>query len=179
MGNLLSESVLTRGNMCVMHSDEDQPARSRLDELDRRILRLFLNAPHIGVLGASRELGVARGTVTARLARLEQRGVIRTWGPRLDPARMGYPVTAFVTLQVHQTPGHESVSAHLASIPQVIEAHTTTGDGDLLARVVAASNRDLQDVVDAVVAHPNVARASTVIALDERVPARSRELLRD
>ena len=38
---------------------------ARLDDLDRRILRLFAEDPHIGVLGASRRLGVARGTVQA------------------------------------------------------------------------------------------------------------------
>ena len=66
-----------------------------LDALDARIVTLFTEQPQIGVLGASRELGVARGTVQARLDRLVSQGVIRSWAPQLDPAAMGYPVSAF------------------------------------------------------------------------------------
>ncbi len=45
-----------------------------IDDLDRRILALFSAEPDVGVLGASRRLGVARGTVQARLDRLERDG---------------------------------------------------------------------------------------------------------
>ena len=69
-----------------------------LDELDARIVRLYTDEPNVGVLGASRRLGVARGTVQARLDRLTERGVIRSFAPTVDPAALGYPVTAFCTL---------------------------------------------------------------------------------
>ncbi len=54
---------------------------------------------------------------------------------------------------------------HLRAIPQVLEAHTTTGDGDLLCRVVARDTTDLQAVLDRVVASPDVRRTSSVVAL--------------
>ena len=84
-----------------------------MDELDRRLLDLFSTEPHIGVLGASRRLGVARGTVQARLDRLERRGVVTGWAPALSPEALGYPVTAFLTLEIRQDPaadgGHDAV----------------------------------------------------------------------
>ena len=52
-----------------------------IDALDARILELFAAEPRVGVLECSRRLGVARGTVQARLDRLERDGVIRGWGP--------------------------------------------------------------------------------------------------
>lgn len=143
-----------------------------LDELDRRLLTLLDRAPQIGVLGASRELGVARGTVQSRLDRLARRGVITTFAPQLDPAGMGYPVTAFCTLQVRQGTTTDQVLTHLSAIPEVLEAHTITGDGDLMLRVVATDNGDLQRVIDLVVADPGVERSSTVIALSTRIPYR-------
>ena len=54
------------------------PPSSALDSLDARIVALFSAEPQVGVLAASRRLGVARGTVQARLDRLEARGVIRS-----------------------------------------------------------------------------------------------------
>jgi DNA-binding Lrp family transcriptional regulator len=47
----------------------------------------------------------------------------------------------------------------------VLQVHTVTGQGDLLCRIVARSNADLQRVIDAVVAHPDIRRTATVIAL--------------
>ncbi|MBP6525332.1 MAG: winged helix-turn-helix transcriptional regulator, partial [Dermatophilaceae bacterium] len=52
------------------------PRQTGIDDLDARLIALFTEQPHVGVLGASRTLGVARGTVQARLDRLEERGVI-------------------------------------------------------------------------------------------------------
>ncbi|HYU83162.1 MAG TPA: Lrp/AsnC family transcriptional regulator [Kribbellaceae bacterium] len=143
-----------------------------IDGLDGRILELFAAEPRVGVLEASRRLGVARGTVQARLDRLAREGVVRGWGPDISTEAIGYPVTAFATLQIEQGIGHTAPAAALARIPEVLEVHTITGAGDLWCRIVARSNSDLQRVIDAVVAVPAVQRASTVIALAEQVPHR-------
>lgn len=148
-----------------------------LDLLDVRLLRLFAAEPRIGVLEASRRLGVARGTVQARLDRLERVGVVRGWGPQLDALALGYPVTAFVTLEIRQGGGHDPVGAHLATIPEVIEAHTITGPGDVWCRVVARSNSDLQRVLDAVVSYPGIQRSATMITLATQLQARMLPLL--
>ena len=147
-----------------------------MDDLDRRVLDVFSTHPRVGVLEASRRLGVARGTVQARLDRMTASGVITGWGPELSPAALGYPVTAFLTLEIRQDPseggGHDTVGRHLAAIPEVLEAHTTTGAGDLMVRVVARSNTDLQRVLDRVLAECAIVRSSTVIALATQVPDR-------
>lgn len=146
-----------------------------MDDLDRTLLDLFTTQPRIGVLEASRRLGVARGTVQARLDKLGSAGVILGWGPTLDPAAMGHPVTGFLTLEIRQDPdfgGHDAVRSHLAAIPEVLEAHTITGPGDMWCRVVARSNTDLQRVIDAVLSIPGIVRSSTVIALATQVPYR-------
>ena len=148
------------------------------DDLDARLIELLLTEPRIGVLECSRRLGVARGTVQARLDRLRSRGVVRGFGPQIDPARLGYGVTAFITLEIRQARGHDPVAERLAAIPEVLEVHTITGAGDLLCRAVARSNADLQRVIDAVVDVEGVMRASTTIALADPVPYRVLPLVR-
>jgi DNA-binding Lrp family transcriptional regulator len=146
------------------------------------LLALFAADPRIGVLQASRELGVARGTVQARLDKLAATGVITGWGPELSPEALGYPVTAFLTLEIRQDTsdhgGHDTVGRHLAAIPEVLEAHTITGAGDMWARVVARSNTDLQRVIDLVLKDPAIVRSSTVITLATQVPYRVLPLAR-
>jgi DNA-binding Lrp family transcriptional regulator len=152
-----------------------------VDDLDTTLIRLFAAEPRIGVLQASRRLGVARGTVQARLNKLTASGVISGWGPNLEPAALGHPVTAFLTLEIRQGSadhgGHDVVAEHLAAIPEVLEAFTITGAGDLWVRVVARSNSDLQRVIDAVLSSPGIVRSSTVIALATQIPYRVLPLL--
>lgn len=144
----------------------------RLDRLDVSLLTLLAQDARLGVMEASRRLGVARGTVQARLDRLERTGVVRSWGPDLDTDALGYPITAFVTLEIRQGGGHDLVGDHLSQIPEVLEAHTVTGPGDLWCRVVARSNTDLQRVLDTVVAHPGIERSATMISLTRQIEHR-------
>jgi DNA-binding Lrp family transcriptional regulator len=149
-----------------------------IDELDAQLIGLLAAEPRVGMLEASRRLGVARGTVQARLDRLQARGVITGYGPDIDPAALGHGVTAFVTLEIRQAGGHDEVAGRLALIPEVLEVHTITGAGDMLCRVVARTNADLQRVIDAIVEVPGVVRTATVIALAAPVGYRVLPLVR-
>jgi DNA-binding Lrp family transcriptional regulator len=149
-----------------------------MDALDVRLLEVFTQEPRIGVLEASRRLEVARGTAQARLDKLVAAGVITDWGPNLSPEALGFPVTAFLTLEIRQGAGHDTVAAHLAAIPEVLEAFTITGAGDMWARVVARSNADLQRVIDQVLADPGINRSTTVIALADQIRHRVLPLAR-
>jgi len=161
-------------SLCMPRAD-----RRPLDHLDARLLALFAAQPQIGVLGASRELGVARGTVQARLDRLLRSGVISSQAPTLSPEALGYPVTAFCTLAIQQQAGHDELLDHLDGIPEVLEVHTITGAGDVLVRLVAKDNPDLQRVIDQVVSTGIVTRTNTVIALAELMPRRTGPLVEE
>ncbi|TWP35726.1 Lrp/AsnC family transcriptional regulator [Leekyejoonella antrihumi] len=151
----------------------------RIDPLDARLLTLLTQDPQIGVLGASRALDVARGTVQSRLEHLVADGVIGTFAPSVSPAALGYPVMAFCTLSIQQRRGHDAVVKHLDGIPEVLEVHTITGDGDLFVRVVARDNADLQRVIDRAVGTALVVRTSTVIALAELIGHRTLPLVQE
>ncbi|MGW3467396.1 Lrp/AsnC family transcriptional regulator [Saccharopolyspora sp. NPDC000995] len=152
------------------------PNAEGLDALDARLLLLLSDEPRLGVLECSRRLGVARGTVQARMDRLVQRGVLLGFPPELDLAAMGYGLTAFAVLEIAQ--GYRRlVSEQLAAIDEVCEVHATTGQGDLFVRMVARSNADLQRVIDEIVGVSGVRRTSTSIALSTPVAPRVRPLL--
>ncbi|WP_433893971.1 Lrp/AsnC family transcriptional regulator [Streptomyces sp. CA-111067] len=142
-----------------------------VDALDARILRLLLEQPRTSVREYARILGVARGTLQARLERLERDGVTTAAGPRVSPAALGHPVLAFVRLEVTQGRLDE-VAAALAAVPEVVEAYSITGGCDLASRVVAPDNARLEDIVQRLGRLPGVLRTTTEIALRERVPHR-------
>ncbi|MER7321065.1 Lrp/AsnC family transcriptional regulator [Streptomyces albidoflavus] len=142
-----------------------------VDALDTRILTLLLEQPRTSVREYARLLGVARGTLQARLDRMERDGVITGTGPSLSPAALGQPVLAFVHIEVTQ--GHlDEVGDALAAVPEIIEAFSITGGGDLLTRVAARDNGHLEDVIQQLINLPGVVRTRTEVALRERVAHR-------
>ncbi|MBE0010488.1 MULTISPECIES: Lrp/AsnC family transcriptional regulator [unclassified Arthrobacter] len=149
-----------------------------IDPLDSRIAELFTDDPRMSVLEASRRLSVARATIQARLDRMQRDGVIAGWGPRIEPRSLGYPVVAYCSLIIHQDSGHDAVSTALAKIPEIQEVHTVSGESDLLAKVAARSNSDLQRVIDAIIATRTVVRSSTVIVLNTHFEGRTLPLMR-
>lgn len=148
----------------------------RLDTLDLALLRALTEHPKAGALELSRQLGVARGTVQARLQRLEESGVVTGYGPDIDLAAAGFGVHAFVTLEIAQG-ALEDVTADLVAIPGVLEAHATTGSGDVLCRVAARSHGELQQVLLQLGRSGSVVRSTSVVALSELVPLRTLPLL--
>ncbi|WP_031469392.1 Lrp/AsnC family transcriptional regulator [Sciscionella sediminilitoris] len=147
-----------------------------LDELDGKLLLLLTDEPRLGVLECSRRLGVARGTVQARLDKLLAGGVLTGFPPAVDLAAMGYGLTAFASCEIAQ--GRRGVVAErLRAIAEVCEVHATTGQADLLVRLVARSNEDLQRVIDEIVDVEGVQRLATSIALSTPVPPRVRPLV--
>jgi DNA-binding Lrp family transcriptional regulator len=139
-----------------------------IDQLDGRLLKALNETPRAGVLDLARRLRVARGTVQARLDRLQQRGIVTGFGPDLDLSAMGYAVLAFATLEIAQGRLHDVVE-HLKDIPEVLEAHATSGTGDLHCRVVARTNSGLQDVINRILEVQGIDRSTTVIALSDQI----------
>jgi DNA-binding Lrp family transcriptional regulator len=142
-----------------------------LDILDGRLIRALADQPRTSVVDLARRLGVARGTVQARLDKMVSRRIITGFGPDLDLRSLGYEVTAFITLEI--LPGcRDEVICHLQAIPEVLEAWAITGPGDLHLRVVARTNEDLQDVLNRMLVVRGISRTTTVIALSPQIAAR-------
>lgn len=142
-----------------------------IDALDGRLIAELAARPRTGILELARRLQVARGTVQARLDRLRARGVVTGFGPDISVVALGYAVEAFTTLDIAQGRLQDVVD-HLREIPEVLEAHSISGTGDLHCRLVARSNAHLQQVINSMLEVQGIMRTSTVIALSPQIPYR-------
>ena len=148
-----------------------------IDTLDADIIELLTAHPRIGLVEVARRLGVARGTVQARLSKLSERGAVTGFGPHVEPSLIGYPVLAFVFLEISQGRLPEAVET-LEAIPEVLEAYGTTGPRDLLVRVVARDNEHLQDVINAILHTSAIRRSTSYVAMSRQIAPRSLPLVR-
>lgn len=147
-----------------------------LDDLDLALLTALAERPRIGDLELSRVTRVARATVASRLRRLEQAGVIADWSPTVDVEAAGFGLQAFVTLEIAQG-ALEHVADELTAIPAILEAWATTGTGDVLCRVAAASHQELQATLVELNRSSRITRSTSVMVLSELVAPRVLPLL--
>jgi DNA-binding Lrp family transcriptional regulator len=148
-----------------------------LDDTDRRILLALDDDPRVPVALLAQRLGLARGTVHARLDRLATSGVLRSNSARVRPEALGRGVAASIRVELDQ---HQIVAAieALRKVPEVLECFAPAGDTDLLLRVVAESPDDLYRVAEVVRLCPGILRTSTSLFLREVIPYRMSELLK-
>lgn len=152
-------------------------SNSQIDRLDARILLALDQEPDASALSLSRSLGVARNTVHARLARLEAGGALGLYTRRLKASALGYSLTALVSISVTQNRSH-SVEASLFTISEIVEVHATTGDADLVAKVLAKDTTDFHRINEEILRIEGIQRTSTVISLLEVMPTRMEGLLK-
>ena len=147
-----------------------------IDRLDARLITTLREHPRIGLLEVARQLGVARGTVQARLAKLEAGGVITGHGPEVDPSALGYSISAFVFIELAQGQLAAAVEA-MKAMPEVLEADAISGPQDLICRVVARDTEHLQELVNELLRTPAIRRCTSYIVLSRQVPPRTGPLV--
>jgi DNA-binding Lrp family transcriptional regulator len=149
---------------------------SGLDATDRRILLALDDDPRIPVALLAQRLGLARGTVHARLERLAASGMLRANSSRVRPEALGRGVSASIRVELDQHQIGAAIDS-LRKVPEVLECFAPAGDTDLLLRVVAKSPDDLYRVAEVVRLCPGILRTSTSLFLREVIPYRVSELL--
>ena len=147
-----------------------------IDELDARLIEVLRQNPRVGLLEVARQLQVARGTVQARLAKLEAGGVITGHGPEVDPSALGYTITAFVFIELAQGRLAEAVAV-MNAMPEVLEADAISGPQDVICRLVARDTEHLQELVNELLRTPAIRRCTSYIALSRQVPPRTGPLV--
>jgi len=147
-----------------------------IDATDARILLELSKHPRATTSAVADEVGIARNTAHARLARLDQNGALGPFELRIRAEALGYPLTAFVTALVTQRK-LDQVSEALAGIPEVLQVHGISGETDLLIHVVAADADDLYRIAGQILSITGVERTATALVMRRLVAYRITPLL--
>ena len=118
-----------------------------MDATDQQLIALLRRDARTNVAALAKALGVSRGTVTNRITRLEDSGVIVGYTVRLRPDAKPNEISAWMSVAVegNQT---RAVIASLLGEPGVAELHDTNGRWDLLAELRATSLTELSQVLE-------------------------------
>lgn len=136
-----------------------------MDATDQQLLSLLRKDARSSVATLASKLGVSRGTVTNRVTKLEDAGVIVGYTVRLRPDAQPSEISAWMSIAVEGN-STRSVIANLLGEPGVATLHDTNGRWDLLAELRAANLSELSQVLERIRLIRGISNTETSIHLE-------------
>ncbi|GAA4629069.1 Lrp/AsnC family transcriptional regulator [Cellulomonas oligotrophica] len=140
-----------------------------LDDLDTAILAALADDARATFAQIGARVALSAPAVKRRVDRLRERGVIRGYTVRLDPAALGWTTEAFVELFCQGSTSPTTMRTAVERYPEVVAASTVTGDVDVVVQVRARDMQHLEQVVERLAAEPFVHRTRSTVVLSALV----------
>jgi Lrp/AsnC family leucine-responsive transcriptional regulator len=147
-----------------------------LDRSERVILRALQQDGRLSNVELAREVGLSESPCFRRVRRLEETGVIRGYTALVDPHRLGYGVTAFVSVTLDKSRHAETPAflARVAAEEHIVECHATSGSHDYLLKVIARSIEHFSELcMERILRFPGVSNVESAFSLREIKCSRS------
>lgn len=141
-----------------------------IDSLDRKILALLMQNATMPYTDIAKQLYISGGTVHVRMKKLEQLGIVKGSHIEINYHKLGYDITAFLGIYLEKSSQYDMVSRELSKIPEIVDAHYTTGMYSIFAKLVCRDTKHLKDVLhDKIQMIQGVQRTETFISLQESI----------
>ena len=142
----------------------------KIDKLDRKILSILSQNARIPFKDVAAERGVSRAAIHQRVQHLIENGVIIGSGFHVNPKSLGYTTCTYVGLNLERGSMYRDVVERIATIPEVIECHFTTGSYTMLVKLFAKDNEQLMDLLNnKIQSIPGVVSTETLISLEQSI----------
>lgn len=139
----------------------------QLDSLDIKLLQMLSANARKPYLEIARETGVSGAAIHQRMAKLQALGIVRGSETIIDPTSIGYTTCAYIGVRIDNVKSYDEISSRLKQIPEIIEAHLTTGQYDMIIKVYARNNEHLLNVILNKIHSLNLGRSETIISFKE------------
>jgi len=136
-----------------------------LDDTDRAIITVLQRDARLSLRTIAEEVGVAQGTVSNRVKRLESFGIIRGYSVDLDPALVGWSMTVVIGIRIVKGRLME-IQNKIAEDPRVHAVYDVTGDYDSMVIARARDRHDLNDFTKTVLSLDGIERSYTHLVLN-------------
>jgi Lrp/AsnC family leucine-responsive transcriptional regulator len=133
-----------------------------LDQIDWSILRELQADARLSYAQLGKRVNLSSPAVAERVRRLERDGVITGYQVKVDAAKVGAPVSAFVELTCEQGKCLLRTSKS-EDYPEIVEVHKLGGDHCSMLRLRATSIAHLDSALEQISRHGQV-RASVVLS---------------
>jgi Lrp/AsnC family transcriptional regulator, regulator for asnA, asnC and gidA len=141
-----------------------------IDQLDKKILAKLMEDGKTPYTDIAKELYVSSGTIHVRMKKLEQMGIVKGASLTVDYHKLGYDITAFLGIYLDKSSLYDEVSNQLAEIPEIVDAHYTTGLYSIFAKIICKDTIHLRLVLhDKIQKIQGIQRTETFISLEQSI----------
>ena len=146
--------------------------KTRLDELDRKILAALQRDAGRPLEEIARETGSSKTPVWNRIRAMRDSGVIRRRTVVLDPEALGFEACFFVLIRTseHDAAWQAAFLRALRNRPEVLEAHRLAGDVDYILKVLVANARAYDTFYQALISEVRVHNVTALLSMEEIKP---------
>ena len=142
----------------------------KIDELDTRLLDIISKNARIPFKDVADECGVSRAAIHQRVQRLTDIGVISGSGYHINPKKLGFHTCTYVGLSLAKGSMYKEAIEELRKIPEIVEAHFTTGPYSVIVKLYARDNEHLMTLLNEHIQEiPGVMATETMISLDQSI----------
>lgn len=144
--------------------------REEIDETDRKILNILMEDANTSYVDIAKQIHVSPGTVHVRMKRLTKIGIVKKAFLNIDYAKLGFDVCAFLGIYLEKSSMYASVVDALYRIPEVVNAHYTTGNYSIFAKIICRDTEHLRRVLyEKIQGIEGIQRTETFISLEESI----------
>lgn len=144
-----------------------QKEENIIDKLDVSILTELQHDARVSFQDLARQMTVSGGTIHVRYNKLREAGIVKGVRLLLDSHKLGYQICTFIGLNLKNAGDYKKVLSKLNKMPEVIEAHYTTGPYSLFIKVLVKNTQDLHRfLIEELQAIPEIQSTETLISLD-------------
>lgn len=118
----------------------------KLDHTDRKILGLLQENGRLSYAEIGRQVGLSLPAAAERVRRLESAGIITGYHAAIDPAKIGFPITVFIQVQV-PVEQYPAFKAFVENLPEVVECHHVTGNEAFILKAILVAFEKLEALV--------------------------------
>lgn len=138
------------------------------DNTDLRIFEILMQDAKRPYTEVAKRVNVSQGTVHVRMNKMEDAGILEKTTLKINYAKLGYDITAFIGIYLEKSALYEMVLAKLKSIPEITSIHYTTGNYSMFVRIHCRDTNHLKEVLhDKMQQVEGIERTETMISLEE------------
>jgi Lrp/AsnC family transcriptional regulator, leucine-responsive regulatory protein len=137
-----------------------------MDATDQRLVELLQRNGRATQLQLAKAVGLSQPAIAERIRKLEERGVITGYAARVDAARLGLDVTAFIGVGIEHPRFFQGFAKKVKALAEVLECHRVAGEDSYVLKVKTRNTRALDRLLVQVLRTiPGVTRTQTTIVL--------------
>lgn len=141
-----------------------------MDSIDIQILNALSKDGRTSITQMAKGLEISNVAIQQRIDKMQEAGVIQGYASIMDIKAIGYRTTAYIGIFLEKAKDYKQVLAALDKVPQIVEAHFTTGNYSIFAKIHARDNMDLMNLLsEHIQSIDGIARTETFISLDEGI----------